>query len=116
MIGLSFGAPSLASGVERLRGCRLGITDPEIIEMQTRAVLEAALDAQRKGVTVLPQLMIPLIGTAAEFTHQANIIRTTAAKVFKERNATCNFKVREFGPGEKHENRKRNIERGRWRG
>jgi pyruvate,orthophosphate dikinase len=53
--------------------------------MQARAVIEAALDAQGRGVRCLPKLMIPLIGTVAEFTHQADIIHATAATVFGER-------------------------------
>ena len=61
-----------------LRGCRLGITSPEIIAMQARAVLEAALDAKAKGVNPVPKLMVPLIGTVAEYTHQADIIKRTA--------------------------------------
>jgi pyruvate,orthophosphate dikinase len=68
-----------------LRGCRLGITSPEIIEMQARAVFEAAMDAQAKGFSPVPKLMVPLIGTVAEYTHQADIIHTEAKKVFEER-------------------------------
>jgi pyruvate,orthophosphate dikinase len=68
-----------------LRGCRLGVVSPEIIEMQARAVAEGALDAAARGVVVKPKLMIPLIGTVAEYTHQADIITKTVARVCAER-------------------------------
>jgi pyruvate, orthophosphate dikinase len=76
-----------------LRGCRLGITRPEIIEMQTRAVIEAALNAKEKGVSAKPNIMVPLVGKVEEFRHQSALIRETAAKVFEERGKTCEFKV-----------------------
>ena len=76
-----------------LRGCRLGITRPEIVEMQARAVIEAALNAIAKGVDARPDIMIPLVGRVEEFRDQAKIIRSTAEKVFKERGAKCDFKV-----------------------
>uniref|UniRef100_A0A7S2HJX9 Pyruvate, phosphate dikinase n=1 Tax=Octactis speculum TaxID=3111310 RepID=A0A7S2HJX9_9STRA len=76
-----------------LRGCRLGITSPDIISMQARAVIEAALDEQEKGVVAIPQLMVPLIGTVAEYTNQAKIIHETASMVFKERGTSVNYKV-----------------------
>ncbi len=75
------------------RGCRLGITYPEITEMQTRAILEAALDCKRKGIKVYPEIMVPLVGTLKELEHQANIINATAAKVFDERADTIPYKV-----------------------
>ena len=74
-----------------LRGCRLGITNPEVIEMQARAIMEGALDAAAKGARVLPKIMIPLIGTVAEYTHQANIINRVAAAVFAERGASVEY-------------------------
>ena len=77
-----------------LRGCRLGITRPEIIEMQTRAVIEAALNAIEKGVDAKPNIMVPLVGKVEEFRHQSALIRDTAAKVFEERGGkSCDFKV-----------------------
>ena len=76
-----------------LRGCRLGITSPDIIEMQARAVFEAALDAQGRGVKPVPKLMIPLIGTVTEYTHQANIIKSTADTVFAERGESVDYSV-----------------------
>ena len=75
------------------RGCRLGITYPEITEMQTRAIIEAALNCKAKGVDVHPEIMVPLVGTLKELQHQANVINTTAAKVFDERGASIPYKV-----------------------
>jgi len=76
-----------------LRGCRLGITSPEIIEMQARAILEAALDVKGRGLDPKPKIMVPLIGTVAEFKHQEKIIRDTAAKVFQEKGAEVEYQV-----------------------
>jgi pyruvate,orthophosphate dikinase len=67
------------------RGCRLGITCPEITEMQTRAVVEAALNVQAQGVKVKAEIMVPLVGTVREFNAQAAVIRATAARVCAER-------------------------------
>jgi len=58
-----------------LRGCRLGITSPDITAMQARAIFEAAINVQAKGLFVLPNIMIPLIGTRNELDHQAEIVR-----------------------------------------
>lgn len=68
------------------RGCRLGNTYPEITEMQARAIIEAALDLKKKGTSVLPEIMIPLVGTVKELKLQEEIVRTTIDKVFAERN------------------------------
>lgn len=76
-----------------LRGCRLGITRPSIIEMQTRAIIEAALNAIENGVDAKADIMVPLVGKVEEFRDQAALIRATAAKVFEERGKTCDFKV-----------------------
>ena len=73
------------------RGCRLGITYPEITEMQTRAILEAALNMQEKGVRARPEIMIPLVGSAREFESQAAVIRKTADTVFAERGQRIHF-------------------------
>ena len=67
------------------RGCRLGITYPEITEMQARAIIEAALDARAKGAEVQVEIMVPLVGTVREFDAQAAVIRRTAEQVFAER-------------------------------
>jgi pyruvate,orthophosphate dikinase len=76
-----------------LRGCRLGITRPAIIEMQVRAVLEAALNAIDAGVVARPDIMIPLVGKVEEFRHQAALVRQVAAQVFEERGKTCEYKI-----------------------
>ena len=75
------------------RGCRLGNTYPEITEMQARAIIEAAINVQKKGVKVFPEIMVPLIGTLAEFKLQESIIRETAAKVFAETGAKVEYLV-----------------------
>jgi pyruvate,orthophosphate dikinase len=68
-----------------LRGCRLGITYPEITEMQARAVFEAALNVKAQGVDVKAEIMVPLVSTVREFDAQANVIRRVADAVFAER-------------------------------
>ncbi|PLX05034.1 MAG: pyruvate, phosphate dikinase [Marinilabiliales bacterium] len=75
------------------RGCRLGNTYPEITEMQARAIIEAALNLKAKGIKAIPEIMIPLIGTAKEFKLQEEIVRATAKKVFEERNDTIEYLV-----------------------
>jgi pyruvate,orthophosphate dikinase len=75
------------------RGCRLGITYPEITEMQARAIIEAAINLKERGIEAKPEIMIPLIGTVAEFENQASLIRATADKVFEERNNTIEYLV-----------------------
>ncbi|HUQ83846.1 MAG TPA: pyruvate, phosphate dikinase [Gemmatimonadaceae bacterium] len=63
------------------RGCRLGITYPEITEMQARAIFEAAVRASRRGIDVQPEIMVPLVATAREFEHQRAIIEDVARQV-----------------------------------
>ncbi len=75
------------------RGCRLGNTYPEITEMQTRAIIEAALNLKKKGVEAIPEIMVPLVGILYELKLQEKIIRETAQKVFDERNEHIEFKV-----------------------
>ncbi|RED46029.1 pyruvate, phosphate dikinase [Seonamhaeicola aphaedonensis] len=75
------------------RGCRLGITYPEITEMQARAIIEAALNLKEKGIEAKPEIMIPLIGTMAEFESQEAVIRATANQVFEERNDSIEYLV-----------------------
>ncbi|MGE0021027.1 MAG: pyruvate, phosphate dikinase [Draconibacterium sp.] len=75
------------------RGCRLGITYPEITEMQARAIIEAAVNLVKKGVDARPEIMVPLIGTVKEYKMQADIIHATAAKVFAEKGAKCDYLV-----------------------
>ena len=75
------------------RGCRLGITYPEITEMQTRDIIEAALNCKKRGIKVEPEIMVPLVGVLKELQNQADIINTTAAKVFEERGESLHYKV-----------------------
>jgi pyruvate,orthophosphate dikinase len=75
------------------RGCRLGITYPEITEIQARAIIEAALNVKTKGIKAIPEIMIPLIGTPAEFINQEKIIRDTAEKVFSEKGDRIEYLV-----------------------
>ncbi|MCB9332404.1 MAG: pyruvate, phosphate dikinase [Lewinellaceae bacterium] len=75
------------------RGCRLGITYPEITEMQTRAIIEAALNVQERGFNPKAEIMIPLVGSVREFNLQANLIRRTAEQVFAERGESLPYLV-----------------------
>lgn len=75
------------------RGCRLGITYPEITEMQTRAILEAAVACKKKGIVVKPEIMIPLIGTVEEFLDQKAIIKQTATAVFADMGDSVDFTI-----------------------
>jgi pyruvate,orthophosphate dikinase len=75
------------------RGCRLGITYPEITEMQARAIIEAALNLKAKGVDARPEIMVPLVGTVAELKNQTDVIHATIQKVFAERNAKIDYLV-----------------------
>lgn len=75
------------------RGCRLGNTYPEITEMQTRAIIEAALNLKEKGIEAKPEIMVPLVGNLQEFISQETIIRATANKVFEEKKDTIAYLV-----------------------
>ncbi len=75
------------------RGCRLGITYPEITEMQTRAIIEAALNVKQRGVRVIPEIMVPLVTTVREFFDQEKLIRQTAETVFEERSDRVEFRI-----------------------
>ncbi|NLB02950.1 MAG: pyruvate, phosphate dikinase [Bacteroidales bacterium] len=75
------------------RGCRLGNTYPEITEMQSRAIIEAALDLKAKGIKVIPEIMVPLTGNLREFNAQKAVIDETAEAIFLERNARIEYKV-----------------------
>ena len=68
------------------RGCRLGIAYPEITEMQARAIFEATAQLTKEGINALPEVMIPLVGTQAEYDHQEAIVRRIADEVKKETN------------------------------
>ena len=76
-----------------LRGCRLGITYPEITEMQVRAIFEAAVECAKKGTKVLPEVMIPLVATVKEMANQAAIVRRVAEEVFKEKGTKIDYMV-----------------------
>jgi len=75
------------------RGCRLGNTYPEITEMQSRAIIEAALNLKEKGIIAKPEIMIPLTGTIQEMKMQEEVVRKTIAAVFAERNDKIDFLV-----------------------
>ncbi len=94
--------PALLSRVEQLhefnpmlghRGCRLGITYPEITEMQARAIFEAAVAVAKDGVKVFPEVMIPLVATLKEMANQAAIVNRVAEEVFKEKERKVDYLV-----------------------
>jgi pyruvate,orthophosphate dikinase len=94
--------PGLLARVEQLhefnpmlghRGCRLGITYPEITEMQAQAIFEAAVEVSKKGVKVFPEVMIPLVATVKEMANQAAIVRRVADEVFKAKGTTIEYMV-----------------------
>jgi pyruvate, orthophosphate dikinase len=75
------------------RGCRLGIVFPEITEMQVRAIFEAAARVQKKGVKVLPEIMIPLVSDVNELKLQAEIVRRVAEEVLDETKQKIKYLV-----------------------
>jgi pyruvate, orthophosphate dikinase len=75
------------------RGCRLGITYPEITEMQARAIFEAAVAVAKEGVKVFPEVMIPLTATLKEMSNQAAIVHQVAQEVFKEKEKKIDYLV-----------------------
>jgi pyruvate,orthophosphate dikinase len=94
--------PNLLKRVEQLhefnpmlghRGCRLGITYPEITEMQARAIFEAAVAVAKEGVKVLPEVMIPLTATLKEMANQAAIVHRVAKEVFEEKGQKVEYLV-----------------------
>jgi len=100
-MGLTF--ESLKATVEGLhefnpmmghRGCRLAVSYPEIAEMQTRAVIEAALNVRREtGMDIVPEIMIPLVGEVKELAFVKRTVTETAAKVMEERGETIKYHV-----------------------
>ena len=76
-----------------LRGCRLGITYPEITTMQTKAILGAAIKLKREGLNPRPEIMVPLVGTYKELEQQQNVIKAAAAELFKEEGIEVEFKL-----------------------
>ena len=75
------------------RGCRLPITYPEICEMQTRAILEAAMECREEGVNVMPEIEVPLVGSKKELDIVKNIIDTTAQALFAEKGKSIEYEV-----------------------
>ena len=75
------------------RGCRLGITYPEIYEMQARAIFEAAVEVARAGDPPIPEVMVPLVGTRPELSIIRKLIEETAAKVFEEQGLTVDYMI-----------------------
>ena len=99
-LGISY--ESVAAKVEYLhevnpmlghRGCRLGNTYPEITEMQTRAIIEAAMNVKATGIDVKVEIMVPLVGNHMELRYQKNIIDRVANEVFSERNDRIDYLV-----------------------
>jgi pyruvate,orthophosphate dikinase len=99
---LDLSRPELSRIVEGLRetnpmlghrGCRLGITFPEITEMQGRAIFEAAVRAMRRGIDVRPEIMVPLVSNFAEFEHQRAILEGTAAQVLGAMGESVNYLI-----------------------
>src|SRR5579863_6368141 len=94
--------PELLKRVEELhefnpmlghRGCRLGVTYPEITEMQARAIFEAAVQVAKKGIKVIPEVMIPLIGGVEEFDNQKKIVDRVADEVFAKAGQKVEYMV-----------------------
>lgn len=75
------------------RGCRLGNTYPEITRMQTRAIIEAAISVKEAGISILPEIMVPLVGEVEEFRLQKQIILETIEDIFREKKTTVDYKV-----------------------
>ncbi|RCK73607.1 MAG: Pyruvate,phosphate dikinase [Ignavibacteriae bacterium] len=75
------------------RGCRLGIIYPEITEMQARAIFEAAVNVQKRGIPVKPEIMIPLVGNVKELQLQEELVRKVANDVMRENNVKINYLV-----------------------
>jgi pyruvate,orthophosphate dikinase len=75
------------------RGCRLAVTYPEIAEMQTRAVIEAAINVNKKGMNVIPEIMIPLVGEAKELKYVKDVVVKTANEVIEKAGVKLEYKV-----------------------
>lgn len=75
------------------RGCRLGLVYPEISEMQIRAIMEAAINVKRKGINVLPEIMIPLVGHFKELKIARERAEVVIQQVFKEKKTRINYKI-----------------------
>jgi len=75
------------------RGCRLAVSYPEIAEMQTRAVIEAAIEVNKEGLGVVPEIMIPLVGDAKELKFVKNVVTKTADEIIKKAGVNLPYKV-----------------------
>ncbi|GFH23386.1 pyruvate, phosphate dikinase, partial [Haematococcus lacustris] len=75
------------------RGCRLGITYPEITEMQVQAIFEAAVACSQEGVLVLPDIMVPLVGSVPELADQEGLVRRVAERVMKAAGVQVQYHV-----------------------
>ena len=75
------------------RGCRLAVTYPEIARMQTRAVIEAAINVNKEGLNVVPEIMIPLVGDVKELKYVKNIVCETADEIIKNTGVNLEYKV-----------------------
>jgi len=73
------------------RGCRLGLTFPEITEMQSQAIFEAACEADAQGVKVIPEVMVPLVADVEELRRQVDLVRRIAERVFAQRNHRVDY-------------------------
>jgi pyruvate,orthophosphate dikinase len=76
-----------------LRGCRLGLLFPEIVEMQVRAILEAAAELRREGVDARPEIMVPLVGHVNELRRTRELVERTAAEVLRTAGVKVKYKV-----------------------
>ncbi|RLE45402.1 pyruvate, phosphate dikinase, partial [Candidatus Woesearchaeota archaeon] len=75
------------------RGCRLAITYPEIAEMQTKAIFEASCELVKQGIKVMPEVMIPLIGTVKEFTILKKLVKSKADEIIKSHSVKLDYKI-----------------------
>ncbi len=75
------------------RGCRLSITYPEIAKMQTRAVIEAAINVNKKGLNVTPEIMIPLVGDSSELRYVKKVVVETAESIIKEQGVSLKYEI-----------------------
>jgi pyruvate,orthophosphate dikinase len=76
-----------------LRGCRLGISYPEITQMQARAIIQAACDLTKEGIIVFPEIMVPLVSAVAELKIQKELIQKTAEEVFEEKGIRVDYLI-----------------------
>ncbi len=75
------------------RGCRLAVTYPEIAEMQTRAIIEAAINVNKKGMNVVPEIMIPLVGEVKEFKYVKDVVVKTANEIIEKAGVKLEYMV-----------------------